>query len=195
MNIRPNLLILLLTLNVAISGIDARAQKNVNCDDPAVTAQADALKQGMLKKGMVVFRESPLKMASMEPTAVVVRLLKGKNYQLVFVGSENASRLTMELFDGNNKLLDEKRVRGSNYIVYTFKPAKTDDYLITLYQKKGIRDFCGYFGVMMPNSKTAAPAVRQQPKTTPARYPAAGSKGQQPNSNRTKATREAQQGK
>lgn len=136
------------------------------CMDPNISAQAEGLKAGYLKKGMMVYRESMISMASMEPTPIVVRLVKDQLYQFIFIGSENASKLTFELFDGQDKRIDEKRMRNGN-ILYTFKPNKTDEYLINLYQKKGMRDLCGYFGILIQN--THKPAAPGNPSRKPAR--------------------------
>jgi len=192
------------------------AQKpQTDCVDAAITSQADGIKLGFSKKGMTVFQEAMFKMQSMEPVPVAVKMMQGINYQLVFVGNENANRLTMEIFDGKDHKLDEKIERSMNNIVYSFTPPKTDVYLITLYQKKGLKDMCGYFGVMMKGtSRPVAVPKKEQPvqskpvaqpkpsgttpkpaatKPTPANN--AVPDNQRPNPNRTKATREAQQQK
>ncbi|HRO42835.1 MAG TPA: hypothetical protein PL009_08375 [Flavipsychrobacter sp.] len=189
------------------------AQKpQIGCVDATVEAQAIGIKLGLSKKGMSVFQEAMFKMQSMEPVPIAVKLAQGVNYELVFVGSENANRLTMEIFDGKDKKLDEKIERSMNNIVYSFTPKQTDVYLITLYQKKGVKDMCGYFAVMMKGAaRPATPVKKEQtpakPATvkTPAATPAQPAQktnnkqavpgNQQPNPNRTKATREAQQQK
>jgi len=189
------------------------AQKpQIGCVDAAVDAQAKGLKLGLSKKGMTVFQEGSFRMQSMEPVPIAVRMVAGVNYELVFVGSDQANRLMMEIFDGKDKKIDEKVERSMNNIVYSFTPKTTDVYLITLYQKKGTKDMCGYFGVMMKGTaalvtkpKTPPPAVAKPTpvKSTPPAsvkpVPAKAKRvqttpnNQQPNPNRTKATREAQQ--
>ncbi len=205
------LIFILLTHNVLL------AQKpKTGCIDAAVEAQAKGIKLGLSQKGMKVFQEATFKMESLEPVPVAVKMVKGVQYELVFVGNEQASKLIMEVFDGKNKKVDERIERSMNNIIFSFVPAQTDVYLITLYQKRGLKDICGYFGVFMKgepatvyqtekkkpavSGNTAAPL-----KTTPAPatvQPAPAGKAhqsipdnQRPNPNRTRATIEAQQQK
>jgi hypothetical protein len=163
------LILALLTLNLTVF-----AQKpEVGCVDVNVQGQADAVKLGFSKKGMAVFQEAMFSMHSMEPTPVAVKLYKGITYQLIFVGSESASKIIMEIYDGSDKKIDEEVERGSsNNIIYAFTPEKTDVYLITLIQKKGVKEMCGYFGVMM-KGKLPATAVKAQPVAKPVNQPMA----------------------
>jgi hypothetical protein len=198
------------------------AQKpTTGCVDAAIEAQATGIKLGLSKKGMTVFQEGMFKMQSMEPIPVAVKLTAGIPYELIFVGSESANRLTMEIFDGTDNKIDERIERSMNNIVYSFTPQKTDVYLVTLYQKRGLKDMCGYFGVMMKGTpRPAAPkrdSVKKQPaavkpattttkksvpqnqstkvNTSKSSNAQAAPDNQRPNPNRTKATREAQQQK
>ncbi len=211
-----------------------KAQKpEVACDDPELKAQADGVKTGFNKQGMVLFEEAMLKMKSLMPAPIVVRMQKGQLYQLIFIGNQDANRLTFELFDGADKRIHEKTLKGGgNQIVYSFTPPKTDAYLITLTQKKGNKEMCGYFGVMAsepssvidrtPQPSGASPEPPKQvissPPVSPVAKPQAApiyktqqapqktvnrqttipqqsqkvDYNQQPNRNRTKATREYQ---
>jgi|SRR5690606_391905 hypothetical protein len=152
-------LILLFIGFVFVQTTTAQQLNPQNCIDINITNQANVLKENYLKKGMMVYRESMLHMPSLEPTPIVVRLVKDQLYQFIFVGHDQASRLSFELFDGKDNLIEERKVKSSSNILYTFKPTKTDDYLVVLYQKKANRKLCGYFGVLVQNS---AP-----PKSTP----------------------------
>ena len=185
------------------------------CIDAAIQAQADGVKLGLSKKGMVVFQEGMFHMTSLEPVPVVVKLTQGVSYELIFVGSESTSKMMMELYDGKDKKIDEKIERSTNTIIYSFTPAKTDAYLVTLTQKKALKDMCGYFAVMMKGTPRAvAPKnnVKDTPPVKPSTVktntpPSQSTKintsktntaqrlpaNQRPNPNRTKATREAQQ--
>ena len=188
------------------------AQKpKTGCVDAAVEAQAEGIKRGLKKQGLTIFQEAMIQMTSMEPAPIAVKLTEGVRYQLIFVGSEQANKLVMEIYDGRDKKVDEKIERSTNDIVYTFTPTKTDVYLITLTQKRALKSMCGYFGVLMKSSVPPATAVRApvkeepaKPATPPAPRPAPASAtttdkpielpaDQRPNPNRTKATREAQQ--
>jgi len=192
----------------AFISTDTIAQKpKTGCIDAAVEAQAKGIKLGLSKKDMKVFQEAMFRMQSMEPVPVAVKMNAGVRYELIFVGSEQASRLTMEIFDGKDNKIDERIERSMNNIVYSFTPQKTDVYLVTLYQKKGMKDLCGYFGVMtkgltnpvlQPKKETtpAKPAKTTTPSATQtAPQPQTLPDNQRPNPNRTRATREAQQQK
>lgn len=135
------------------------AQGSKTCNDPAVMGQSNNIKSVYEKQGMVVFRESMIAMQSMEPSPIAVRLQADITYQFIFIGSSQANRLSLELYDGTDKKLDEKVEKGGDYLLYTFKPEKTDLYLINLYQKKGARDLCGYFGIMTQQLKNAPPKL------------------------------------
>jgi hypothetical protein len=145
------------------------AQKPVvGCVDVNVQGQAEGLKAGLAKQGMGVFQEAMFQMASMEPVPVAVKMNQGVSYQLIFVGSENANKMIMEIYDGKDKKVDEKVERGaSNSIVYSFTPKKTDVYLITLIQKKGLKNLCGYFGVMMKGLPAIANTQSRNNEVTP----------------------------
>lgn len=192
-------------LALLFSGTLSQAQKpQTGCIDAAVTSQAEGIKLGLSKKGLVVFQEDMFKMSSMEPIPVAIKLQKGINYQIIFVGSEQASKLILEVFDGKDKKIDELVERSMNNIVYSFTPTSTDVYLFTFLQKKGLKNMCGYFGVMTKKIATAPAASPKKQVPPAAATPAQTTKptgqpsvpnNQRPNPNRTKATREAQQQK
>ncbi|HTN47056.1 MAG TPA: hypothetical protein VL098_11965 [Flavipsychrobacter sp.] len=146
------------------------------CNDPAIEGKASGIKSTYEKQGKVVFQESMLAMESMEPVPVAVRLQAGISYDFIFVGSSQATRLTLELFDGSDKKLDVKTEKNSDYLVYNFRPLRTEVYLITVYQKKGVKDICGYFGIMTPQLKNQP--VKQAPVRTP--DPAVSTQPKQP---------------
>lgn len=161
-------------LLISVGTAFAQKKTKQDCTDPLIKSTAENLKNGYVKQGMTLYQETMLDMTSMEPMPIAVRLYEGVDYQLVYVGSEHANKLIFQLFDGKDNKLDEKRERGQDYLIYQFKPTKTDIYLINLYQKKGVKDMCGYFGVMFKaNGATQkqTPQVAQQPSynynTTP----------------------------
>lgn len=147
-------------LLVTIFATQTYAQKNaVKCVDPDVQGRADNIKSMYEKQGKVVFQESVLNMTSMEPSPVAVRLQQGITYEFIFVGSSQASRMMLELFDGRDKKLDHKVEKNATHLLYTFTPNKTEVYLITLTQKKGTKDMCGYFGIMVKKPAQSGPKV------------------------------------
>jgi hypothetical protein len=168
------LALVLISLSVSLTAV---AQKpKTGCVDANIEGQSNGIKNGLAKQGMGVFQEAMFQMASMEPVPVAVKLMQGVPYQLIFVGSENANRLIMEIYDGKDKKVDEKVERGdNNSIVYSFTPKKTDIYLVTLIQKKGLKELCGYFGVMtkgLPMTAKVQNAGSDQVAPTPAVKPA-----------------------
>ena len=194
----------------------AVAQKpSTGCVDPAVKASADNIKESYAKKGMVVFQESMLAMTSMEPTPIAVRLQQGVTYEMFFAGSTMSTRLMLEIFDGADKKLDHKVEKDVSHLVYTFIPKKTEVYLITLTQKKGMKDMCGYFGIMVkkpirstntkptperttqPTKQTTTRTTTTTKTTTTTTQPKTNTNvvpnNQRPNPNRTRATQQHQQ--
>lgn len=157
--------LLAILLGFLILSISSQAQPK--CQDPAIEGLANNIKSTYQKQGLKVFRESMLDMVSMEPTPIAVSLQEGTTYQFIFIGSSQASKLMLELYDGADKLIDQKTERGADYITYSFTPKVSEVYLITLIQKKGAKNVCGYFAIMTnsPSKPAATPQVKQ---TTPA---------------------------
>ena len=153
----------------------AFAQKpTTGCIDVNVQGQADGIKLGLTKQGHTLYQEAMFNMTSMEPVPIAVKMITGVQYQMIYVGSESSNRMIFELYDGKDKKLDEKVERGANNsIVYTYTPKKTDIYLVTLIQKKGTKDMCGYFGVMMKGAHPPVAATSNQPADQPAPPPTA----------------------
>lgn len=157
----------------------ATAQKpRTGCNDVSIKNQGDGVKTGLTKQGLSLFQEAMISMQTMEPAPVVVKLNAGQSYQFIFVGDQDASRMAMELYDGKDKKVDEKVVRGGgNQIVYTYTAPKTDEYLITLMQKKRGRDnMCGYFGVMTNKAAVKTPRPTQQVPVTKTPAPVSNTK-------------------
>ena len=141
------------------------AQKpTTGCNDVGIKNQGDGVKTGLQKQGMKLYQEAMINMQSMEPAPVVIKLIGGQSYQFIFVGDQDASNMTLELYDGKDKKVDEKVVRGgSNQIVYSYTAPRTDAYLFTLLQKKRGKDkMCGYFGVMAYEA-----GIKTTARTTP----------------------------
>ncbi|MEO6833390.1 MAG: hypothetical protein ABI169_14380 [Chitinophagaceae bacterium] len=121
----------------------------VGCIDPALRLQADSIKQHYLKQGFVVYRDAMINMESMMPFPVVVQLVRGHLYEIIFVGPKAATNHKMVVYDGDeHKLNEESNFRKfgktpTNYIVYEFMPERTDNYLLTLMSRWKNKDFCG----------------------------------------------------
>jgi len=99
-------------------------------------------------------------------------------YQLIFIGSRDAKKISMELFDGADKKIDERIIKNpkeQNFVVYSFTPEKTDMYLLVFTQIKGSKSMCGSFSIMQPGGEGAQqppPAIpaNNKPATANPRY-------------------------
>lgn len=135
--------------------IEARAQKSrtpvqpVGCIDPTIRAQADAIKQHYVSQGFSVYRDAMINMSSMQPFPIMVQLVHGYFYQIIFVGQSAATNHKMVIYDGADNKIDEKFVfrkqdgDQNNYIIYEFAPERTDMYMLTFMTRLKNKDFCG----------------------------------------------------
>jgi hypothetical protein len=146
-------------LFLLIASVNARAQHNkptVGCIDRSIRLQADEIKQHYTNQGFVVFRDAMLNMESMSPSPVMVEMKKGELYQIIFVGSLEAVRMNLTLFDGNENKLEDRFVyknrQQPNYIIIPFSPERTDTYLIGLMQKWKNKDMCGSLCILRMGS-------------------------------------------
>ncbi|MBS1689664.1 MAG: hypothetical protein JSS96_13130 [Bacteroidetes bacterium] len=144
-----------------VSSSWAQQQPNVGCLDKVIKLQAEDLKETFMKQDMVVYRDAMMGMESQTPFPVAVQLMKGQLYQFIFVGSKESSKITMELFDGDDKKLEQRTSAATssnpngNYIIYSFIPDKTDLYLIVLTQKLKNKTMCGSFTIMQKGQAKA----------------------------------------
>jgi hypothetical protein len=142
-------------LAFSLMGITASAQTDaLGCIDKDIRMQAEGLKASFVKQGMVVYRDAMFTMESLSATPVGIQMIKGRMYQLIFVGNNTANEISLEIFDGNDKKIATKQVKkgGYNYIAYSFIPDKTDVYLVMLSQKFKGRSSCGSFTLMQEAS-------------------------------------------
>ncbi len=142
-------------------------QPALGCDDKAMRIQSQQLKHDFASQGLSVYKDAMISMESHQPFPVAVQLDKGKLYQLIFIGSRDAKKISMELFDGADKKIDEriiKKPKEQNFVVYSFTPEKTDMYLLVFTQIKGSKGMCGSFSIMQSGGE----GVQQTPPATPA---------------------------
>lgn len=141
------------------------AQKeSLGCIDKDMRVQSEGLKASFEKQGMKVYRDAMISMESLVPVPIGIQMVKGRMYQLIFVGNAKSSKVQMEIFDGNDKKLAAKHTEkgGYNYIVYSFIPEKTDLYLVMLSQKFKGKTLCGSFTLLhdAPAENPAPPAKK-----------------------------------
>lgn len=132
---------------------NTQAQSNkIGCLDTKIRLQSEQIKQDFVAQGMVVYKDAMLSMDNKEPYPVAIQLTGNEMYQMVFVGSNQATKLFFELFDGNQKKIAEKVVENNgtnNFIIHSFMPPKSDMYLLVVSQKvKGLKQMCGGLSVM-----------------------------------------------
>ncbi|MBL7718266.1 MAG: hypothetical protein JNL72_05465 [Flavipsychrobacter sp.] len=124
----------------------AQAQNNLlGCIDRDMRVQSEELKQSFISKGLSVFKDAMLNMEPETPVPVIMPMVKGKVYQLIFIANKNASRVSLQIMDGNHKsIINKENKKGNgNYITYSFIPDKTDDYIIVVQQRFRGRSSCG----------------------------------------------------
>ena len=160
---------------IQVSNAQQRGQgtPNIGCIDKTIKMQSEELRAGLIKQGMEPFKDAMISMESQTPFPIALQLVKGKLYQFVYIGSNESSKIKMEIYDGNDKKLDDKtanptsRNPNSNYILYSFIPEKTDIYLIVLTQKQKQKSICGSFTVYQKmEAKPVADTTKKQ-ATTP----------------------------
>jgi len=139
---------------IAIAGYNnalAQQQPNIGCNDKAIRLQAEQTKAGFLKQGFITYKDAMIGMESRLPYPVAIQLNKGTMYQFVFIGDMNASKMKMELFDGEDHRLEvreNKDLKAGNSIVYSFVPEKSDIYLLVLTQQWKSRSMCGSITIL-----------------------------------------------
>ena len=138
----------ILSASFFIFGFQSNAQQAaVGCMDKNVRLQADEIKQHYTAQGFTVYRDAMLNMQSDEEFPVVMSMAKGQLYEIIFVGIPAEWKMKMEVFDGADKKVDEQFVMRSrqqpNYIIYTFTPQQSDNYMFTFLQKLKHERMCG----------------------------------------------------
>ncbi len=164
------LVILLLSCLLISGGADAQKgepRQPVGCIDPALRLQADAIKQHYAAQGFKVYRDAMINMESMVPFPIMVQLVKGQLYQIVFVGNPRATTHRMIMYDSNDRKVDEKfttKRHGddpTNYIVWEIVPDRTDMFLFEFMTRLKNENFCGSVCIL------AADASKGPVKYTP----------------------------
>ncbi len=169
------LLLVIVTMLAGNTKSAAQIIPTLGCNDHAIRLQAEQIKQDFKSQGMEVYKDAMLDMESKQPSPIAVQLTKGILYQMILIGSKEANKIRFELFDGEDKKIDERILKHpglNNFLVYSFVPDKTDFYLVILSQSKGMQNLCGSFSIMQPaTGKTRQQAPSNQPAKTPGSNP------------------------
>ena len=121
----------------------------VGCIDMNIRAQANGIKQHYVAQGFTVYRDAMINMSSLEPFPIVVQLVRGQLYEIIFVGQPAATNHKMVLYDGADNMIDERFIARrqdidqTNYFVYEFVPDRTDVYMLTFMTRLKNKNFCG----------------------------------------------------
>lgn len=149
-------LIVSLFILISCSWASAQIIPVLGCNDGAIRLQAEQIKQNFKSQGLEVYKDAMIEMESRQPSPIAVQLTKGVLYQMVYIGSKDSKKISFELFDGNDKRIEEKTLKdpgANNLLIYSFTPDKTDLYLVILIQIKGTQNVCGSFSIMQPSTK------------------------------------------
>lgn len=141
---------------IAQAELHAQIIPALGCNDKAIRLQAEQIKQDFKTQGLEMYKDAMIDMESKQPTPIAVQLTKGVLYQMIYIGSKDANRMSFELYDGSDKKIEDRVLKTpgiTNQLIYSFIPEKTDLYLVILYQNKGTQNICGSFSIMQPSSK------------------------------------------
>ncbi len=126
--------------------------QQIGCVEPGLRVQVREITQQFADQGFTVTRDAMIHMENKEPFPIVVDLKKGVFYQIVFVGNTKAIKLSLETYDVQNKLLDQRHSQTGkfepNYISFSFTPEVSGRYMFLLTQKTKLKKFCGSFTIM-----------------------------------------------
>lgn len=138
----------------------------VGCMDPIVRQQAEHIKQHYMAQGFTAYRDAMINMTSMEAIPVMMQLMKGQLYEIVYVGQPDGTNHKLVLFDGNDHQITEQYVHKSkgqlpaNYLIYEFTPERTDTYLLMVATRLKNKDFCGSLSVLAADSTKTGVAYK-----------------------------------
>ena len=154
-------LALIALIGFSNNALAQQAGPSIGCVDKVIRMQTEDLKLGFTKHGMEVYKDANVSIESSVPYPVAVQLNKGIMYQMIFVGSQLASDIRLELFDGDDKKIGEKLAgkMDPNYIIFSFIPEKTDLYLVVLSERLKKETICSSFTILRP-------PVLKQPEQT-----------------------------
>lgn len=130
----------------------AQQGPNVGCKDTTILKQAADIKQHYTAQGFTIFRDAMLGMESRVPYPVVMQLQQNQLYVLVFIGSPDSKRLDLDLYDANDAAIEKVNVQRNrnqpNYIIHTFSPAYSGEFLAVAVQRLKDKSMCGSFFIL-----------------------------------------------
>jgi len=147
--------IFMLLLACGLSYAPANAQDNtprIGCKNATILQKAVSIKENWKAQGFEVLNDAMLSMESKEDFPVVVQMMQGEFYQIVFVGDNRATKVHLEAYDRSKKSIFSKTQKPmqdeSEVISWSFTPASTDNYTFLLSQVKKHEEMCGSFTIL-----------------------------------------------
>lgn len=154
------LAVLFFTLLLSFSSnlLFAQQPPNLGCKDTSILKQGMEIKKHYTDQGFTVYRDAMIGMESRIPYPVIMQMNRGDLYVIVFIGSKEARRLDMDLYEPNEVVIQKINVQRNrdqpNYIIHTFSPTYSGQYLAVALQKWKDKSMCGSFFVLkMDGSK------------------------------------------
>ena len=136
----------------ALSVAQEQSRPQIGCIDADTRQQAQFIKDHYTNQGFKVFRDAMLTMESIIAYPVVAQLHASDLYVIGFVATQNANKLKLEIYDGGDSKLEEilmMRNRDQpNYILHTFSPDRSDNFLFVMSQKYKNKTVCGNFFIL-----------------------------------------------
>jgi len=150
-------IILLLTIALLSSQGFAQQQSapGIGCIDKDIVLRIDDVKHSYIEKGLKIYKDAMVTMESEVPYSIEVKLQKNIKYRFLYMGSDISAKSSIELYDGDDKLVTKKEIARSEqpgYIAFDYTPAKTDVYLVILNQKQKHATMCGSFTILQGQS-------------------------------------------
>jgi hypothetical protein len=133
-------------------------QTALGCKDGSIRLQAEQIKHDFRNQGLVSIKDMMITMQSREPAGIKMPFTQGTLYQLVFIGSKDASNLRFEIYDGANFRIEDRKLEKpaeTNFLIYSFTPEKTDTFTVVLTQNMDSKTMCGSFTVLRNDNAPA----------------------------------------
>lgn len=140
-----------------------QAAPPLGCMDGAIRTQAQTIKEHYQKQGFDLYRDAMFTMERDQQVPVILTLQRGQIYEIIFVAHPAFKSMKLNIFDGQDERVKElEGVRNRdqpNYLIFSFTPTKTDNYLIMSEQNTKLRQMCGSFFVLKADPKKAGNEV------------------------------------
>jgi hypothetical protein len=148
--------ILVSTLLGSLKLLAQNSESMTGCKNLLISQQVAELKEEFKEQGFEVINDAMFELNSRTNFPIIYKLQKSEFYQIIFVASDDASKMKLELIDPDENILLSKELRPiqhtTNVISFNFSPISSDSYTFLLSQiiKKGS---CVSFTIMKLKSE------------------------------------------